>query len=56
MTENEVYHGKPPIGARIGAYFKAIPERVGGSFKRLGSKLAKEIGRASCRDRVWTWV
>lgn len=51
MTENEVYHGKPPIGARIGAYFKAIPERVGGSFKRLGSKLAKVPSGVADRGR-----
>lgn len=51
MTDNEVYHGKPPIGARIGAYFKALPGRVGGSFKRLGAKLAHVPTRLADRGR-----
>ena len=23
---------------------------------RTAAKIAEEIGRASCRERVWTWV
>lgn len=36
---SDIYHGKPPIGKQISAYFRNIPVRFGNAFAGFGKKL-----------------
>lgn len=51
MNGNEIYHGKPSIGKRIGAYFKNIPVRLKNFFGAIGRKFARVPQKIGDRGR-----
>lgn len=47
MAESGIYHGKPPLGTRLGQWFKNVPVRfknffaaIGRKFKRIPARIA----------------
>ncbi len=51
MNDTEIYHGKPPLGKRIGAYFAAIPKRFKNFWCSVGRKLKRIPQRIGDRGR-----
>lgn len=57
-----IYHGKPSIGSRIGAWFKAVPNavaqffvRIGRAFKSIPKKCSKVTDFIAHTDKKARW-
>lgn len=47
--EDGIYHGKPPVGKRLGGWFKALPGRLKGFFFGIGGKFKRIPERTAAR-------